>query len=227
MSNSNSIPLPTNPKFQDLTGKVFTRLTVVGYAGKGQGRHTWFCKCECGAASVVRTGNLNNGHTQSCGSLGAEHRAHALKSASEWSVGLRGHSARTPEYQVWHGMWKRCTNPKNKRYASYKTRTPPEVWRDFSRFLDDMGPRPQGDYSIERVDNEKPYGPGNCVWALREVQANNTKVNIKVVDVRTNKEQTLSQACREGSLPYFKTWDRLQRLGWSVEHATEGKYTAA
>jgi hypothetical protein len=73
-------------------------------------------------------------------------------------------------------MVARCTNPKNSGYRDYGARGIKvcERWREFKNFISDMGVRPTG-MSIERVDVDGNYEPGNCVWATSETQANNKR----------------------------------------------------
>jgi hypothetical protein len=105
--------------------------------------------------------------------------------------------ARRPEYNVWDAMIQRCTNPKHKKFKDYGARgiTVCERRRGpnsaagrrrlpggFDNFLADMGPRPEGQkgklalYSIERIDNERGYEPGNVRWATQQEQAFNKRL---------------------------------------------------
>jgi hypothetical protein len=70
----------------------------------------------------------------------------------------------------------RCTNPKNKAWVSYGGRgvVVCDRWRVFGQFLEDMGVRPPG-LTLERLDNDKGYEPGNCQWATRSDQMRNTR----------------------------------------------------
>lgn len=57
-------------KRDDLTGKVFGRLTVIEFSHKNKhGNLHWKCKCECGTEKVVSAGDLRSGHVKSCGCL--------------------------------------------------------------------------------------------------------------------------------------------------------------
>jgi hypothetical protein len=87
-----------------------------------------------------------------------------------------------PEYNVWEAIVQRCCNPNNQTYPGYGGRgiTICDRWRNsFDAFLEDMGERPEPKhlYSIDRIDNDGNYEPGNCRWTTQDVQANNTRRN--------------------------------------------------
>lgn len=84
--------------------------------------------------------------------------------------------SRTPENQVWRDMKQRCNNPNAQRYDRYGGRGIKvcERWETFKNFYEDMGQRPGKGYSIERINNDGNYEPGNCKWATRAEQSRNT-----------------------------------------------------
>jgi hypothetical protein len=82
-----------------------------------------------------------------------------------------------PEHYIWRSMRDRCCNPNHKAYKHYGGRgiTVCDRWASYENFLEDMGPRPSEDYSIDRVDNDKGYSPDNCRWALKSEQQKNKR----------------------------------------------------
>lgn len=166
----------------DLLGKKFGKLLVVSQAATlVPKRPRWNCACECGGASTVRQDNLVCGHTRSCGCIGTTvglQAAAAARGLRSSTVGRR-HAPPTRTRSSWISMLSRCRYRKNKRYARYGGRgvTVCERWLRFENFLADMGERP-ADTSLDRINNDGNYEPGNCRWATRLEQAANTSKSI-------------------------------------------------
>jgi hypothetical protein len=122
--------------------------------------------------------------------------------------------SRTPAYPVWCNMKTRCYNESSTFYAEYGGRgiTVCERWREsFSAFYEDMGERPAG-MTIERLDNDKGYEPGNCVWATRKVQSRNRRGRrLLTIDGKT---QTMAEWSEECGIALRTIWERCN-LGWS------------
>ena len=114
-------------------------------------------------------------------------------------------------------MRTRCLNPQNQDYKDYGARgiTVCERWMDFANFHADMGERPAG-LTIERIDVNGNYEPGNCRWADLTAQANNKRNNRTVEWNGVCK--TLMQWSREIGIDRSKVRYRLDH-GWPVEKA--------
>ena len=167
-------------KKNNLEGEKVGRLTVIREAvgeEKTQKRIQWLCKCDCGNTTVVSAGRLTIGLTLSCGCLHIETFNNKKHGGSDKSNQFHF------EYGVYRGMKRRCYSPKNDDYKNYGGRGIKvcDRWLGESGFLNfmlDMGPRPSSKHSLDRIENDGNYGPGNCRWATKKEQAANTRRNV-------------------------------------------------
>lgn len=194
---------------EEWIGKTVNRLTVLE-AVKGPRRGTFFrCRCACGKEAVVYGGHIRDGSRKSCGCVMAE------------SKRTHGQS-RSPEYKAWENARSRCQNPRNKKYPLYGGRgiTFSAAWRDdFEAFLSEVGPRPSPLHSLDRIDSNGNYEPGNVRWATDEEQNNNRASNRHVTV--NGERMTVAQASRATGIPQATILGRLDR-GLSDGEAIHG-----
>jgi hypothetical protein len=122
-------------------------------------------------------------------------------------------------YRCWAGMHNRCNNPKNQNWVRYGGRGIKvcKEWDSLDRFLFDMGhPPATGGLSIDRIDNDGNYEPGNCRWASQAKQNANTCRN-RFLEYQ-GRTQTNLEWAREYDMEPRRLYERLKR-GWSMERA--------
>ena len=167
---------PSN--WNDLVGHRFGLWTVVSLAGCAANGHQGFvCECECGVRKSINGYSLLQGRSQSCGCL----RRNILGARAFKHGESNGPSGRTAEYRCWAHMIKRCSNPKCKEWPRYGGRGIKvcDSWKNYQNFLADMGRRPTPSHSLDRIDVDGNYEPGNVRWATHSEQAQNRRTSIK------------------------------------------------
>ena len=120
---------------------------------------------------------------------------------------------RTPIYNCWLNMKKRCMDKNNPRYVDYGGRGISfcERWNTFENFYEDMGERPEG-MTLDRIDNEQSYSKENCKWSSYKEQNNNRRsTKFITIDGQT---KSMKDWCRYRGLNYYVVRSRI-RIGWS------------
>lgn len=158
--------------FKDLTGKRFGRLLVVKFHASiltagGKRLTQWLCRCDCGSQKIVPGKHL--GAIVSCG-------------CRHDTIGLTHGMCYSKEYIAWRAAKSRCVNSRNPGYGNYGgrgIRMSAEWMASFETFYADMGPCPKG-YTLDRINNDGNYEPGNCRWADYRTQLRNQRRTIIV-----------------------------------------------
>lgn len=174
------------PKFQDLSGQRFGRLTVIERAPdrvSPTGHHytRWKCICDCGKQTVTDANTLKSGGAKSCGCLSTEMAK--ARMTNKFST-HNGTNERL--FKVWCEIKCRCYNKNKKNYYLYGGRGIKmcDEWRkDYSAFRDWAlangydKEAVRGKCTIDRVDVNKDYEPSNCRWVDAKTQGNNRRDN--------------------------------------------------
>lgn len=155
----------------ELIGQRFGLLTVIADASEGHRHQMVRCQCDCGNVTVIRKARLYErpGKRLACGCLRGRHTKHS--------------DSNSKLYRVWDSMVRRCHNSNHRAFANYGGRGIQvcDDWRDYRNFKAwaDTGGYLEG-LTIDRIDNDNGYEPGNCRWATRKQQANNRRCCVYV-----------------------------------------------
>jgi len=196
-----------------LKGETFGKLKVLNFAYMHNGNSYFVCQCQCGKITEVSGNNLRRRHTISCG--------HARK------LSRPRERKRTPDYtrtwQAWYKMISRCIDWKSQSYYNYGGRgiSVCNRWEeDFRNFLGDMGICPNG-LTLDRIDNNGNYEPGNCRWATRKEQQNNTRRNL--YGTYNGRKLSLAQFVEKVALKedYTTIHNLIKRKGMNFEEALQ------
>lgn len=157
-----------------------------------------------------------------------------MEAQDEWQLGIApmnknvkhghaGRSGQTKEYRAWRAMLARCYNPLNKDYANYGGRgiSVCDEWRkDFCRFLDDVGPVPSQEHTLDRKDSTNPYNKKNCRWATRLEQSRNRRIS------KRYKGKAMAEWAAIHNINYHTLMDRWRRgdRGDVLFRATENRF---
>jgi len=148
-------------------GDRFNRVTVIHEMPRDNGSRVVLGQCDCGVVKKFHLNGLRKNNPRSCGCLRRETTARKNKT--------HGMSAR-PEYVHWKAMQQRCNNPNHHKYSRYGGRgiRVDVRWESFEKFMEDVGPAPGPEYSIDRYpDRNGNYQPGNVRWATPSQQTRN------------------------------------------------------
>lgn len=192
-----------------LAGQKFGRLTVIRRAGSLGRNALWLCRCECGEEVKVRSDRLVSGQRKTCAVNG-----HKWNSESPGLI-----KKFRSEYVSWLHMRERCYYKKHSRYKVYGRRgirVCAEWKNSFAKFMEDMGPKPGPQHTIERKDVNGNYEKGNCRWATRSEQYRNLQRSIYVVH-EGQRKLLLDVPIPEG-MSATALRSRLA-LGWTLEDA--------
>lgn len=156
------------------SGQKYGRWTVLkDLSVKGGKRRYCLCRCDCGVERKVLLDLMKRGMSLSCGCYASEVRRKA-------KYGLTHGQRHTDIYTIWHGILQRCLNKKATSFPNYGGRGisifPKWLEKDgFLKFRDCIGPRPSKSHTVDRIDNDGNYEPGNIKWSTRKEQASNRR----------------------------------------------------
>lgn len=183
--------------------------------GKKKGRGV-IVKCKCGKEFNTLCENVVANRTISCGCIGWRK---AVETTTKHGM------TKTPEFKTWLHIKERCGNSNCQSYKDYGARgiSVHPLWVDsFEEFFEYMGKRPSSDHSIERIDNNGNYEPGNCKWATKMEQMANKRSNVYLSFDGSTKH--VAEWSRETGIKSATILWRIKK-GWSTERIlTQKKY---
>jgi hypothetical protein len=195
---------------QNMIGKKFTNLTILSEAEAhitkgGHKRRAVICQCDCGKIIKSQISPIISKSVKSCGCYSAK----LAKERMLYENKTHG-MVKSPEYNSWRSMKKRCYLKAHKSYKYYGGRgiIVCDRWlNSFENFLQDMGIRPEGNYSLDRIDNNGDYCPENCRWATLLEQGRNQRTNVNVT--YQGETKCIAEWAEVTGMPYGKLHYRI------------------
>lgn len=194
----------------NILGKQFGDWKVIG--DDKTSTYKVSCQCVCGVIKAVDSYTLRKGLSKGCGCKSyVMNRAKAHKAITTHGM------SKSPEFNAWRSMKQRCYDTNVKNYYNYGGRgiTVCDGWLDsFETFYNDIGPRPSSKYSIDRIDNDGNYEPGNVKWSTKSEQLLNRRLTVLLSFEGTT--YTVDELAQKTGLRSSVIRDRL-RYNWPVE----------
>jgi len=196
-------------RFRDLTNMRFGKLLALEPVKKPYNtKYYWLCECDCGNKKIIMSSNLIKGISTTCGcgkiEIGKITTKHGMTN--------------TRIFKIWVGVRKRCTNPKCESYKHYGGRgiKISDKWNNFIDFYNDMKEGYADDLSLDRIDTNGNYEPGNCRWVTQKMQNRNRRNNYIIT--YNNENKTLSEWSEISKVPYHAIKYRIKN-GWDIGKA--------
>lgn len=196
------------------------------FTAGGKRQPVWLFRCQCGNDHEARAYSVISGGTKSCGCWNIETARTSHLSHGATMGGF------TPEYKTWRNMLTRGRNPNINHAEHYvlKGVTVAEEWlpggdgKGFERFLAHVGPKPSRKHSLDRIDNDGNYEPGNVRWASQKEQMANRSDN-RLIPYKGEMVALSVVAQQEGMRPQMLR-DRIFKLKWPEHRWFEGRARA-
>jgi len=192
----------------EIIGKRFGRGVVTKEVERrkigGIERRAFKLFCDCGNEYTSLLSYLRSEEQKSCG---------CLQRVSKFIHG----KTNSPEHRAWRAMTGRYCNPNRLGYENYGGRGIKvcERWRDsFVAFYEDVGKKPSPKHTLDRIDNDGDYEPGNCRWATRKEQGRNRRTCVSLE--YNGRKLTIAEWAEETGLTYNTLQSRLGRLKWPI-----------
>lgn len=194
-----------------MKNKRFGRLTAIKHAGRNERNSAlWLCTCDCGNEKLVAYAELKTGRTKSCGCIRRERAA---------QMNAKHGMSYSKEFVSWTKAKDRCFNSKHPAFHKYGGSgiTMCDKWKNsFEEFYSELGLCPRG-HTIDRIDNNKGYEPGNCRWASKKTQSQNS-VWPRVVTI-AGVSKNISEWAAVYGISNSVIYNRLNKLMWPIEQA--------